>query len=418
MSGLLSYVPGVNLILGAGSRTPAIRLPHVEVHHIETNPDKRARSLKHLLKANHANYSILYHNLQFDNHNPHILSSAYLLGATDAQLHDIYDKQIAELEPWVPSPAEVCEDDWQELRGDKRYQRAYVDFFEDQLAMQFSYQWKPEMEHYMFMGNEPLINCLIGGPFAIAKIIHLVGHPLIHLGYAYEIDCKEVAMEALALASVQYNFMHKYLDDKSYTRPAPFTSGSPLQLLIKLSTDDRFKSLKNPSLGDLEDIFTSYEGPILEYWNAWVIDDPLKQFELSQEAAVALLVATVRPGTHAFNFFLVHLLTTSHAVRILLPFFPDKYHMSLVRQWWLLVLAVFIIQGRPQPDPDNVDKDLKGKTWKYVEDKALNSAWSTDAHYVKAIRAMKEASRTWGDVHEQYLSSAVTFVDNFNGWTF
>jgi hypothetical protein len=163
MSGLLSYVPIVNQILGSGSKTQAIRLPPVEVHHVETNPDKRARCLKHLLKANHANYSIVYHNLQFDNHTPHILSSAYLLGANVSQLNAIYDEQITELEPWVPSPAEVCEDDWQDLRGDRRYQRAYVDFFEDQLAMQFSYHWKQEMEHYMFMGDEPLVNNLIGG---------------------------------------------------------------------------------------------------------------------------------------------------------------------------------------------------------------------------------------------------------------
>lgn len=33
-----------------------------------------------------------------------------------------------------------------------------------------------------------------------------------------------------------------------------------------------------------------------------------------------------------------------------------------------------------------------------------------------AIRAIREAARTWGDVHERYLRAAVTFVDNFYGW--
>jgi len=37
---------------------------------------------------------------------------------------------------------------------------------------------------------------------------------------------------------------------------------------------------------------------------------------------------------------------------------------------------------------------------------------------VIAIRAMREAARTWGDVHERYLASAVRFVDDFKGWTF
>lgn len=33
-----------------------------------------------------------------------------------------------------------------------------------------------------------------------------------------------------------------------------------------------------------------------------------------------------------------------------------------------------------------------------------------------AIRAMREAARTWGDVHEKYLAAAVRFSDDFEGW--
>ncbi|KAF4984825.1 hypothetical protein FZEAL_53 [Fusarium zealandicum] len=403
MAGVLSQVPVVNRLLGLGPKRQVIDVPSVEIHNVETDPDRRARCLKHLLKANHANYSLVYHNLQYDNHNPHILSSAYLLGASVSHLNEIYDKQILELEPWEPSPAEIVDDDWEELRGDRRYQRAFVDFFEDKLVMKFNYNWKQELEHYLFTGDEPLAHGLIGG----------LGHPLIHLGYAYEMDCKELAIESLGLACVQYNFFHKYLDNSSYTKKSSLASGSPIQLLTKMAKDDRFDALpKEPSLDDIEDIFNKHEDLILGYWNAWEIDDPLKQFELSQEAAVALLVSTVQPGTHAFNFLLVHLLTTSHAVRVLLPFFPEKYHIPLVREWWLLVLAIFIVKGRPLPDPDNVDDDLKGRGWKYVEDKALESSWATDAHYVKAIRAMKEASRTWGDVHGRYISAALTLHED------
>jgi hypothetical protein len=34
-----------------------------------------------------------------------------------------------------------------------------------------------------------------------------------------------------------------------------------------------------------------------------------------------------------------------------------------------------------------------------------------------AIRAMKEAASTWGDADRQYLSAAVRFTDEFNGWS-
>ena len=43
-----------------------------------------------------------------------------------------------------------------------RYQRAFVDFFEDQLVAK-RYDWKALLEEYMFEGGEPLINGLVSG---------------------------------------------------------------------------------------------------------------------------------------------------------------------------------------------------------------------------------------------------------------
>lgn len=163
MSGLLSYVPVVNRLTGYRSRSRAIALPSVEIHHVETNPDRNARCLKHLLKANHVNYSVVYHNLQYDNHTPHILSSAYLLGANVHQLNAIYEAEAKVLEPWKSSPAEVIDADWRDFLGDKRYQRAFVDYFEDKLAMNFAYDWKTEVSHFIFSGEHPLFHGLIGG---------------------------------------------------------------------------------------------------------------------------------------------------------------------------------------------------------------------------------------------------------------
>lgn len=215
-----------------------------------------------------------------------------------------------------------------------------------------------------------------------------VGHPLIHLSYAYEMDSKEVAMEALGLACVEYDFLAKYTEDAAYAElPAPQKVASPMELLIRMSGDDRFAAFpREPGPGMLEAVFKKREALILEYWNAWDLSDPQKQFELSQEAAVALLVATVKPAERNYNFFLVHLLTTSHALRVLLPFLPPESHMTLIRQWWLLAVAVFISTGRPLPDPGNVIQDVGGRGWPYVEEEARTSAWSNDAHYIKGKR--------------------------------
>ena len=189
-------------------------------------------------------------------------------------------------------------------------------------------------------------------------------------------------MEALGMASTAYDFLHKYIDDPSYTKPSTYSTTSPIEILHKISSDTRFDGLfDGKGDGNIKHLFENHESLVLEHWNAWHIVDPQKQFKESQEAAVALLVRTVQPGTHAYDFFMCHILTTSHAVRILIPLIPKKFHISLVRQWWLLTIAVYIAQLRPKIDDEIEEQPVK--QWNYVEDRALNSPWATDAHYVK-----------------------------------
>lgn len=54
------------------NKTTFIDIPSVEIHDVETATEKRARRLKHLLKLNHANHAILFHDLHFHNHMPHV----------------------------------------------------------------------------------------------------------------------------------------------------------------------------------------------------------------------------------------------------------------------------------------------------------------------------------------------------------
>lgn len=239
-------------------------------------------------------------------------------------------------------------------------------------------------------------------------------------------------MEALAMAAVCYDDLHKYLDNDSYTRESTYSTTSPLEILHKIAEDKRLDGLfEGPDVGKIGWLLENHEDVVLEHWNAWTITDPMKQFQDSQEAAVALLVRTVEAGTRAYDFFTCHILTSSHAIRILIPFIPRKFHVSVVRQWWLFTILVYITQMRPKINEDIEPSPTK--QWNYVEDRAVNSHWAKDAHYVKgthlkfcmrcalivnlALRAMKEAALTWGDVHERYLGAAVRFADDFHGWT-
>lgn len=66
------------------------------------------------------------------------------------------------LEKWTASPGEVSLDDWRDFLGRKEYQRAYVDFFEDEMV-RHGYDWKKVVEEYLFSGDRPLVNSLVSG---------------------------------------------------------------------------------------------------------------------------------------------------------------------------------------------------------------------------------------------------------------
>ena len=62
------------------------------------------------------------------------------------------------------------------------------------------------------------------------------------------------------------------------------------------------------------------------------------------------------------------------------------------------------------------DYDLKGRGWEWVDGQAVKGNHALDAHYVKALRAMKTAAETWGDEDDFYLKAAVRFASEFDGW--
>ncbi|KAL9053970.1 MAG: hypothetical protein Q9162_004460 [Coniocarpon cinnabarinum] len=385
-------------------------LDQVPAHDVETSTDRRARTLKHLLKANHTNHSIIYNHLRFHNHAPHILGSAHILGANAEQMQKIYDVEDRELDPWADSPSEISRDDWREYLSKRNFARAYVDFFEDELV-RFGYDWKRLLEHYLYEGKEPLINSVI---------VSGLGHPVIHLGYAYELASQTVATETLGLTACFYTDNAKYLNDPSYTRPSSFKSKSMMEILTKVAGDQRLddhSSMRGET--SVESVMDKKEDIVLDYWNAWDLDsDPREQFAESQRAATAITVAT-REKSGRYDFFLLHVLTTSHAVRILLPEVPKQHQLPLVRQWWLFTLMSYIGQLRPAINLKEIeDVDVKGKDWPYVNDLAINSRHATDAHYVKGLRAMMNAAETWGDASQFYLKAAVKFAEDFSGWRY
>lgn len=74
-------------------------------------------------------------------------------------------------------------------------------------------------------------------------------------------------------------------------------------------------------------------------------------------------------------------------------------------------------QARPPINLDSVaNVDLQGRDWSWVDKQALEAKQSSDEHYVKGLRAMKEAAQTWGDKDLFQLKAAVRLAAEFDGW--
>lgn len=240
---------------------------------------------------------------------------------------------------------------------------------------------------------------------------------MIHLAYAYEFQSKEVATEALSLACTEYDPTHRFLD--RYTADtSTYHSTSLADILLHVHSDDRFDGyFDQPGYTNIRTILSKQEPTILEHWNAWVITDPLKQLEECVDTAVLLSICTSNSLVE-YDFFLAHLLTVGHALRVLMPHFRPVHHEPILKQYVLFAILVYIAQLRPKFGKADVETvDLKDRDWEWVSQTALAAEWSLDLHYAKVIRALKVSAETWGEKDNFYSKAAVKFVTGFNGWT-
>ncbi|KAF3023865.1 hypothetical protein E8E15_005622 [Penicillium rubens] len=404
--------------LGLFSSSPAraIDLPPVRVHETETAQDKPARAFKHLLKLNHVENS-LFDCRNFPNQLIHsmsltcsqLLSSSFLQGADADTLGRIYEKEVSDLVKWKESPAEITILDWRGHLGCRKFDRAFVDFFEDEMV-RLSYDWKEVVAEYLFTDKEPMFDSIMAS----------LGLPLIHLAYAFEMDSREIGMEALALAATCHNDIYKSLGGPKHSEnKESYESKSLFAILDLVRKDEDLDGLfPTPGSDNLDTLFVSRNAALLNHWKAWKIENPIEQFRESQELAAALLVGTApddSPGH--YDWFFALNLATSHAVRVVLPFIPPQFQISLLRQWWLICVGIYVAQLRPEIRIDQIrDYDLNGKDWEWVAENAVNGEFSSNVQFVRTTRALKELASTWGDSDSFFLKAAVRFVTEFKHW--
>jgi len=330
-----------------------------------------------------------------------------LLGATGEQLHTLYSIEAKEQEEWKESSLEITRDEWRNYLGRRDLQRSFFNFFEDEL-MRNQYDWKKVCRKYLLEGKEPLVNSLVAD----------AAHPLIHLGYAFELDSREIATEALTLAATCYKDLHKLIDGEHQHR-------MPSTVQLKFSLPEMISTLHNdhafdhlltrPGLDNLDIIMKERGNLVIQYFHR------LKVEEIDDESfdrmAALMLVATHKPNEPQYDFFLCHVLTSHHAMRVLLADAASSIKLDLKRQFWLFMLLAYLTQMRPKVDESLVDETkLDGKGWDFIYEAALKGDHSTDVHDVKALRSLSVCEKR-NPSSTFWLQAAVKFAMQKKQWT-
>ncbi|XBQ90598.1 hypothetical protein V6000_006152 [Aspergillus fumigatus] len=392
---------------------PASRLrdlPPVPVYDVTKFPDPRTQKLRSLLEQGHVTVAPLRDpELILHSHLPHLLGSAYALGADSDQLTRTYEHEITQLVPiargFIRGEA-ISKENWRDFLTRKEYTMAYQDFFDNEVKEKQG-DWGKVLEEYLYSGTEPLVNGCTGG---------CNGSPVHPSRLRVQVP-QQRGRGASPQSGAEYNAMHTVLD-QAPPDTSKYKTTSLAEVFEKVRQDPRLDDLfSEPGIANLHVLSQEQNiAVVLEHWNAWEITDLVAQFEECCDLAVVLALSNGN-RRDSFDFFNAHIMTVAHALRVLWHYVPTDRRASILKQYALFGIMTYICQLRPRFSLDWIDAvEVDGRDWNWVVETALAHKWALDAHFFKVVRAPKVFQETFGRKDDFYLKAAIKYVTEFAGW--
>jgi hypothetical protein len=334
-----------------------------------------ARSLEH--------YQILFNHQMYHNHMAHHLGALHFLGASDEKLEEVFKVMSEVVEPYEPSPHQITRANWRDSLGDKQFCKAYKDFFEQELTGSGDHWQRKLLDFLLENEKQPLINGILCG----------LVHPLIHVGYAFELDSRTVGIEALTLAAVCYDEMHELVE-----KLPPLQSGSKsaLQVFEDICADDRCPSVSGQFFDNMRSVLTTSTELVLSYYSQWKINRTNLEQAIEElfDLTVYVYGATHAPDQIVFSFVLLHLTTGAHALRVIQPHLKDQQMTKrILSQLFFYAIVMYVASGRPRINKTLIDDykiDETKHNWDYVIQRTFKSEFAENIHLVKVVYALRE----------------------------
>ena len=193
-------------------------------------------------------------------------------------------------------------------------------------------------------------------------------HPVIHTGWAVDVESDDMAAEGLAYMATAFQPLATGANHSSYQLCSP-DAPNIIQALKQILTDDRVLQLAEQAykLSKTEDYvklnrgkfqqrlitFDNPEQPMAQFLNEIVTlrlpatNDGLTDFDLTVSIEGLTVIAAAAVYSSDNEFFIIHGLTSLHAVLCVLPHLDEKAKREALSYWFRALIAVIIIQGSP-----------------------------------------------------------------------
>ena len=188
-------------------------------------------------------------------------------------------------------------------------------------------------------------------------------HPVIHTGWAVDVESDNMAAEGLAYMATAFQPLATGLNHGKHQLWSP-NALSPIKAIKQILTDDRTAKLaeqanrlsKTPDYIKLNRgkfqqrliTFDNPEQPMAQFLNEMVT---LKLPEIGENLTASIeeltVIATVAIYSSDNEFFILHGLTSLHAVLCVLPHLDETAQRNALGYWFRAFIAVTIIQGSP-----------------------------------------------------------------------
>lgn len=279
------------------------------------------------------------------------------LGADDAAMTRFTEQYATKLAPKAAPKTRLTRETWKLHLGKHAHHTDHVELIDG---------------HWGSIGKDELLRRYV--PLLIGGVGAAAFHGLIRLAYGIDADSRTEIVEGLA------HWSDSYLAIARDRKKPVLESVKATESLARVAAD---RNLTAPSGGVVGPIYKAMAAvsvnPAFEQhtWSLAVDQDPFRTLREIAALALNIYVSTK-------NFTALHLVTSAHALRLVLPWTDDP--TLAVQRYWHAFVAAYVTIGKPEPRA--IEADPEAADWDEIKERVASSR---DDHAIKfAYTCMEE----------------------------